>query len=72
MKDTLIPLDMVFISENGTIVDIIENAQPCPEKTPACPNYEPNTPAKFVLEVNAGVAEGNGLEIGGKVGVSYP
>lgn len=62
MKDTLIPLDMVFLSAEGVIVDVIENAQPC--KTDPCPQYVANTPAMAVLEVAAGVAKSNGLESG--------
>lgn len=72
MKDTLIPLDMIFISENGTIVDIIENVPPCPYSSPSCPNYVPRAPGKFVLEANAGFSKRNGLEIGEKVGISHP
>jgi len=64
MKNTRIPLDMIFITENGKVADIIENATPCPDSAPVCPNYEPSAPAKFVLEVNAGVAKENGLKIG--------
>lgn len=62
MKDTLIPLDMVFLSPEGVIVDIIENAQPC--KTDPCPQYVANAPAMAVLEVAAGVVKATGLENG--------
>lgn len=62
MKDTLIPLDMVFLSAEGVIIDVIENAQPC--KTEPCPQYVANAPAMAVLEVAAGVAESHGLESG--------
>ena len=49
MKNTLIPLTMIWIAEDFTIVDI-KNAVPC-EKDP-CPNYPPSGKAKYVLEVN--------------------
>ena len=60
MKNTLIPLDMVFLSPDGTIVDVIHNALPC-TKDP-CPQYIPKAEALAVLEVAAGVAQAYGLE----------
>ncbi len=62
MKNTLIPLDMVFLSPDGTIVDVIHNALPC-TKDP-CPQYVPKAEALAVLEVAAGVAQAYGLEEG--------
>ena len=62
MKNTLIPLDMVWIDENNKIVDI-QTALPCPPEE-KCPSYVPQENAKYVLEVNLGVLE---AEIGGKV-----
>lgn len=53
MKNTLIPLDIVWIDEKHTVVHIV-TAQPC--KTKSCPIYTPETSAKYVLEVNAGMA----------------
>lgn len=49
MKNTLIPLDIIFISEDGRIVDQYQNAQPKSTK-----NIRSRRPAKYVLEVNAG------------------
>lgn len=65
MKNTLIPLDMLFISENFTIVNISGNAQPC--ISDPCRIYSSVIPAKYVLEVNAGFAEKNGIKIGDKI-----
>jgi len=62
MKNTLIPLDMVFLSAEGTVVDVIHNARPCP--TDPCPQYVAKAPAMAVLEVAAGVAESHGLDNG--------
>ncbi|MDO8443513.1 MAG: DUF192 domain-containing protein [Candidatus Azambacteria bacterium] len=55
MKDTLIPLDMIFISKNGRVNEITTQ-EPCPE-IGACPIYESKSPARYVLEINAGQAE---------------
>lgn len=62
MKNTLIPLDMIFIDKNHRIVDIKENTQPC--KIQNCPSYISKQPAKYVLEVNAGYAKENYINIG--------
>lgn len=51
MKNTLMPLDMLFISKDLVIVDIIE-AEPCREDP--CGIYSGKEPAKYVLEVNKG------------------
>jgi uncharacterized membrane protein (UPF0127 family) len=54
MKNTLIPLDMIWLDENRTIVHIAHDVPPC--KADPCPSYPPNAQAKTVLEVAAGVA----------------
>ncbi|HPM40875.1 MAG TPA: DUF192 domain-containing protein [bacterium] len=55
MKDTVIPLDWVYISEGKKVVDVKRNNQPCAADA-VCPPYAPSTPHKYVLEVNAGEA----------------
>ena len=52
MKNTLIPLDIIFINKELTIVDIIP-AQPC--TSDPCPPYTPKQKALYVLETNQGV-----------------
>ena len=64
MKNTLIPLDMIWIGDDKTIVDIT-TAEPC-EKEP-CQEYTPEEIAQYVLEVNKGFAEKNGIKVGDKV-----
>jgi uncharacterized protein len=53
MKDTLIPLDMIWLDSAGVIVDI-QTAQPQPN-TPITQLtlYKNSTPAQYVLELNA-------------------
>ncbi|MBW2999171.1 DUF192 domain-containing protein [Candidatus Woesearchaeota archaeon] len=68
MKDTLIPLDMIFISENyigEKTITKIESAEPC--TTEKCPAYSSEKAVKYVLEVNAGFAERNGIEVGNRI-----
>lgn len=60
MKDTLIPLDMLWIDDAGVIVDLAQNVQP--ESYPTV--YTPKSPARYVLEINAGFIRQNGVAIG--------
>jgi len=63
MKNTLIPLDMIFIDRNWTIVDINKNAMSCTE----CLTYDSKNPAMYVLEINGGLGDEFGMGIGDKV-----
>ena len=54
MKNTLVPLDMIWLDENRRIMHIAHDVPPC--KADPCPSYPPNVQAKSVLEVAAGVA----------------
>src|ERR687896_1806206 len=62
MKNTLIPLDMIFVDSSSKIIDIKENVPPC--KQEECPTYPSREPAQYVLEVNAGFVQEKGIRIG--------
>jgi uncharacterized membrane protein (UPF0127 family) len=62
MKNTLIPLDMLFFDADRRLVAIQADAQPC-RKDP-CPLYPSETPARYVLELNAGAAAKLGARTG--------
>ncbi|MGB3626510.1 MAG: DUF192 domain-containing protein [Henriciella sp.] len=62
MKNTLIPLDMLFISSDGTIQMIARNTVPGSLRT-----VSPGMPVKGVLEINGGRAGELGIEPGDKV-----
>ena len=62
MKNTYIPLDMLFISHEGVIVDIKERATPLSENI-----ISAKVPAYSVLEINGGIAEKIGAKEGDKV-----
>lgn len=68
MKDTLFPLDMLFIDEQGYIKHIAKNALPCLARDDRnCPLYNSEESVKYVLEVNAGTADKFGIKAGDKV-----
>jgi uncharacterized membrane protein (UPF0127 family) len=62
MKNTLIPLDMVFFAEDGSIVDIAENTTPG-----SLTSIAPAAPAVAVLEINAGLSKQLGFKKGHKL-----
>ena len=59
MKNTLIPLDMIFIAKDGKVVDFRERAVPMSLDT-----IESKVPARAVLEVNAGTVARLGVQNG--------
>ena len=64
MKNTFIPLDIIFIDKNLEIMDI-KYAIPCNENP--CTLYRPSNPSKYVLEVNAGFSAKNNISEGDKI-----
>lgn len=64
MKNTLIPLDIIWINTDREIVFIKHNAPVCLEDP--CESFTPNEKALYVLEINSGIAEEIGLEVGDK------
>lgn len=62
MRNTYIPLDMLFIRTDGTVHHIHERAQPLDE-TPISSRGD----VRFVLEINGGIAAKLGLKAGDRV-----
>ena len=54
MKNTLIPLDMLWIDSTAKVVRVL-TADPC--TADPCPIYRPERLANYVLEINAGLAK---------------
>lgn len=55
MKNTYIPLDIIWLNKAKQIIHITPNAPPC--KQQPCPTYSSQRPAKYVLELNANEAQ---------------
>ncbi len=62
MKNTLIPLDLVFLNAEREVVQIIPDVPPC--KNDPCETYPSKKKAKFVLELNAGMSKRMKLKSG--------
>lgn len=65
MKNTLIPLDMLWLDVNRTIVHVKHDVPPC--KVDDCPSYPPGIRARYVLELAAGEAKKHGLKVGDRL-----
>ena len=60
------PLDMIFIGDDGVVVDLIEDAQP---KTQL---LVPSSTYRYVLELNAGAVRAHGIQVGDRMELSGP
>jgi uncharacterized membrane protein (UPF0127 family) len=62
MKNTRIPLDIIWIGRDRRVADIAFDVPPC--QVVDCPSYPPDASALYVLEVAGGVARQHGLKAG--------
>lgn len=62
MKNTYIPLDMLFIDKNKMVVTMAENRTILSETL-----ISSQVPVKYVLEINAGVARKHNIKVGDKI-----
>jgi uncharacterized membrane protein (UPF0127 family) len=63
MPDMNFPLDIVWLDEMFTIVNITYNAKPCENKDD-CPSYSSVNLVKYAIEMTAGEAAKYGFELG--------
>ncbi len=62
MKNTILPLDMIFINKVGEIVTICKNTTPFSDQT-----YPATAPSLFVVEVNAGFTDRYNIKVGDRI-----
>jgi hypothetical protein len=67
MKNCHFPLDMIYATKDGTVVDVLRNVPPCAPDPAPCDSVVPKAKADTVLEVNAGVADAEGAVPGAKL-----
>ncbi len=63
MKDMKFPIDIMWLDNNGKIVHIEENLEPCPLAL-VCPSYIPNADSQYVLETVAGFTQKYNINVG--------
>ena len=68
MKNTKIPLDILYFDNAWILVGWSLNTPPC-SLGDRCPSYPSQAPARYVLELNAGTAERIGVKLGDKLSV---
>lgn len=62
MKNTPLPLDMIFIDENGVVAGVARDTEPFSEAVIPSPG-----PVRYVLELNSGAAQRHGIAAGDRV-----
>jgi uncharacterized membrane protein (UPF0127 family) len=67
MKNTLIPLDMVFIASDGTVRRVFADVPVVPASTPDDRIPQEQSQARYVIELPAGEAAGDGIAAGVKL-----
>ncbi|GAB2624400.1 DUF192 domain-containing protein [Lysobacter erysipheiresistens] len=66
MKNTKIPLDILYFDDERVLVSQQRDVPPC-TLGDGCPSYPSESPARYVLELNAGEAAKLGLEDGAEL-----
>ncbi len=64
MHNCKIALDILYFDQDRKLVSQSLSVPPCNLSPEQCPNYPSAKPAKYVLELNAGIAEKMGVQIG--------
>ena len=72
MKNTKIPLDLIWMNEKKQIVHMEQRVPICARTDDSCPQYRPNEDALYVLELAAGQAESLKLQRGSKLQFRVP
>jgi uncharacterized protein len=72
MKNTKIPLDILWLDKTGTIIHIESNVPICTRTDDHCPRYYSHKKSWQVLELNAGMAEKLELTPGSQLMISVP
>ena len=72
MKNTKMPLDIIWLNEKGKVVHLESKAPICTRKDDGCPRYHPNKKALYVLELKAGMAERLEIQKGTLLSIDLP
>jgi uncharacterized membrane protein (UPF0127 family) len=67
MYQHYIPLDMIWMDDKRSIVEIVENAQPCKTVASQCAHYGGRQTALYALELAGGMAKKYNLKLGDRI-----
>jgi uncharacterized membrane protein (UPF0127 family) len=67
MYQVKIPLDIIWMDSQRTVVEISENTPPCTTNASACPTYGGTKEAVLVLELAGGTARKHGVVPGARL-----
>lgn len=68
MHNVKVPLDIIWMDKDRTVVEISLNTPPCGEQDPIkCPQFGGKEDSRFVLELAGGLAAKYGLAVGQKI-----
>lgn len=66
MKNTFVPLDMIFMTKTNRVVGIVENAKPHDESI-----YHANVASNKIIEIKAGYVRKHDIRIGDRIDLIY-
>jgi uncharacterized membrane protein (UPF0127 family) len=70
MKNMRFPIDILWLDSQKRIVHLEPNVPPC--SSDPCPSYTPGAPAIYVLELQSGCAEKQGLRLYDRIAFVLP
>jgi len=71
MKNTFIPLDIIFLDETGTVINVEEADVELNVSDEKLKRYLSTLPTKWVVETNQGLCKTYGIEVGTNVSIEY-
>jgi uncharacterized protein len=67
MYQVEIPLDIIWMDQNGRVVEISPDTPPCKTEASKCPQHGGTKMASMILELNAGAAEKHNIRVGSRI-----
>jgi len=71
MKNTLIPLDIIFVTEHGFVTNVAEAEPELGVADADLTRYQSDGPILYVIEINQGLSAANGIHTGTYVNITY-
>ena len=72
MKNTKMPLDIIWIDSGKKVVHIEPNVSICTRTDEGCPRYHTLKESLYVLELKAGMAQHYGISVGSPLTIELP